>query len=67
MIIFIKISLQQSSGSQDFKNQQISLIVVIVKMVEQSCDNIPDFAEILDLEEVLHITQRRDLETLIVA
>ena len=67
MIIFIKISLQQLSGSQDFKNQQISFIVVIVKMVEQSCDNIPDFAEILDLEEVLHITQRRDLETLIVA
>ena len=35
-------------------------------MVEQSCDNIPNFAEITDLEEVSHIIEGRDLETLIV-
>ena len=36
-------------------------------MMEQSCDNIPDSVEISDLEEVLHIIEGRDLETLIVA
>ena len=35
--------------------------------MEQSCDNIPDSVEIPDLEEVLHILEGRDLETLIVA
>ena len=35
--------------------------------MEQSCDNIPDSIEIPDLEEVLHILEGRDLETLIVA
>ena len=62
---FIKISLQQPS--QDFKDQQIAFIIVIVKMIEQSYDNIPDSVEIPDLEEVRHITEGRDLETLIVA
>ena len=42
-------------------------IIVIVKMTEQSCDNIPDSIEIPDLEEVPHIIERRDLETLIIA
>ena len=36
-------------------------------MIEQSCDNIPDSIEIHDLEEVLHIIEGRELETLIVA
>ena len=36
-------------------------------MTEQSCDNIPDSIEIPDLEEVPHIIEGRDLETLIVA
>ena len=36
-------------------------------MIEQSCDNIHDSVEIPDLEEVLHIIEGRDLETLIVA
>ena len=36
-------------------------------MTEQSYDNIPDSAEIPDLEEVPHIIEGRDLETLIVA
>ena len=36
-------------------------------MMEQSCDNIPDSIEIPDLEEVLHILEGRDLETLILA
>ena len=33
-------------------------------MEEKSCDNIPDFVEISNLEEVLHIIEERDLETL---
>ena len=36
-------------------------------MIEQSYDNIPDSVEILDLEEVPHIIEGRDLEALIVA
>ena len=36
-------------------------------MIEQSCDNIPDSVEIPDLEEVPHIIEGKDLETLIVA
>ena len=36
-------------------------------MIEQSCDNIPDFVEIPDLEEVPHIIEGRDLETPIAA
>ena len=36
-------------------------------MTEQSYDNIPDSVEIPDLEEVPHIIEGRDLETLIVA
>ena len=36
-------------------------------MIEQSCDNILDSIEIPDLEEVLHIKEGRDLETLIIA
>ena len=36
-------------------------------MIEQSCDNISDSVEIPDLEEVLHIIEGSDLETLIVA
>ena len=36
-------------------------------MAEQSYDNIPDSVEIPDLEEVPHIIEGRDLETLIVA
>ena len=36
-------------------------------MIEQSFDNIPDSVEIPDLEEVLHVIEGRDLETLIVA
>ena len=36
-------------------------------MTEQSYDNIPDSAEIPDLEEVPHIIEGRDLETPIVA
>ena len=36
-------------------------------MIEPSCDNIPDSVEIPDLEEVPHIIDGRDLETLIVA
>ena len=36
-------------------------------MVKQSYDNIPDSVEIPDLEEVPHIVEGRDLETLIVA
>ena len=35
-------------------------------MIEQSCDNIPDSIEIPDLEEVSHIIEGRDFETLIV-
>ena len=61
----IKISLQQPS--QDFKDQQISFIIVIVKIIEQSHDNFPDSVENPDLEEVQHIIERRDLETLIFA
>ena len=34
---------------------------------EQSCDNIPDSVEIPELEEITHIIEGRDLETLIVA
>ena len=33
-------------------------------MEEKSCDNIPDFVEISNLEEVPHIIEERDLETL---
>ena len=47
--------------------QQISFIIVIVKMTEQSYDNIPYSVEIPDLEEVPHIIEGRDLETLFVA
>ena len=36
-------------------------------MIEQSYDNIPDSVEIPDLEEVPHIIEETDLETLIVA
>ena len=36
-------------------------------MIEQSYDSIPDSVEIPDLEEVPHITEGKDLETLIVA
>ena len=36
-------------------------------MIEQSFDNIPDSIEILDLEEVPHIIEGRDLKTLIIA
>ena len=36
-------------------------------MIEQSFDNIPCSVEIPDLEEVPHIIEGRDLETLIVA
>ena len=36
-------------------------------MIEQSYDNIPDSVKIPDLEEVPHIIEGRDLETLIVA
>ena len=36
-------------------------------MIEQSCDNILDSIEIPDLEEVPHIKEGRDLETLIIA
>ena len=36
-------------------------------MIEESCDNIPNSVEIPDLEEVPHIIERTDLETLIVA
>ena len=36
-------------------------------MIEQSCDNIPDSAEIPDLEKVPHIIEGRDLETLNIA
>ena len=36
-------------------------------MIEQSFDNIPDSIEIPDLEEVPHIIEGRDLETVIVA
>ena len=36
-------------------------------MIEQSCDNIPDSIEILNLEEVQHIIEGRNLETLIIA
>ena len=36
-------------------------------MTERSYDNIPDSVEIPDLEEVPHIIEGRDLETLIVA
>ena len=49
------------------KYQQIPLIIVIVKKVEQSCDYIPDFVDIPDLEDVPHIIEGRDLETLIAA
>ena len=35
-------------------------------MIEQSCDNIPVSAEILNLEEVAHIIEGRNLETLII-
>ena len=35
-------------------------------MIEQSCDNIPVSAEFPNLEEVPHIIEGRDLETLIV-
>ena len=36
-------------------------------MIEQSCDSIPDSKEIPDLEEVPHIIEGRDLETLTIA
>ena len=49
------------------KDQQISLIIVIVENIEQSHDNIPDSVEISDLEEVPNIIEGRDLKTLIVA
>ena len=35
-------------------------------MIEQSCDNIPVSVEILNLEEVPHIIEGRNLETLII-
>ena len=35
-------------------------------MLEQSCDNILDSAEFPDIEEVPHIIEGRDLETLVV-
>ena len=38
-----------------------------MKIIEQSYDNIPDSVEIPDLEEVPHIIEGRDLETLIAA
>ena len=38
-------------------------IIVTVKMIEQSCDDIPDSVEISDLEEVPHIIEGvRDLK-----
>ena len=36
-------------------------------MREQSYDNIPDSVEIPDLEEVPHVIEGKDLETLVVA
>ena len=59
--------LQQPSDLQDFKVQQISFIIVILKMVERSFNNIPVFVGIPDLKEVSHIAEGRDLESLIFA
>ena len=39
----------------------------LLNIIEQSCDNISDIAEIPDLEEVPYMVEVRDLKTLIVA
>ena len=64
---FHRDQLQQPSDLQDFKVQQISFIIVILKMVERSFNNIPVFVGIPDLKEVSHIAEGRDLESLIFA
>ena len=38
-------------------------VIVIVKIVQQSCDNIPDIVEIPNVEDVSHIVKARGLET----
>ena len=47
--------------------EKLYIIIVIVKMIEQSCNNILNSVEIPDLEEALHVIEGRDFETLVVA
>ena len=43
-----------------------SYSIELLNIIEQSCDNISDIAEIPDLEEVPYMVEGRDLKTLIV-
>ena len=45
----------------------VSYSIELLNIMEQSCDNISDTAEIPDLEEVPHLVEGRDLKTLIAA
>ena len=44
----------------------VSYSIELLNIIKQSCDDISDIAEILDLEEVPYIVEGRDLKTLIV-
>ena len=44
----------------------VSYSIELLNIIEQSCDNISDIAEIPDLEEVPYMVEGRDLKTLIV-
>ena len=44
----------------------VSYSIELLNIIKQSCDDISDIAEILDLEEVPYMVEGRDLKTLIV-
>ena len=45
----------------------VSYSIELLNIIEQSCDNISDIAEIPDLEDVPYLVEGTDLKTLIVA
>ena len=45
----------------------VSYSIELLNIIEQSCDNISDIAEIPDLEDVPYMVEGTDLKTLIVA